>query len=131
MSAERSFVTAVLAAMQDDPALAAALNMVADGPVPGATPPWAELGPVVAVDWGSKDRRGREVQVGIVIHDRIDRRQRIHDLVAATGAAIEAMPRDMDGWRLASLAFVRLRVAGEAPARWTATIEYRARLIEQ
>ena len=48
--------------------------------------------------------------------------ERIRSAVAEVGP-------DLDGWGLVSLAMLRSRVLSEAGPKWTAVIEYRARMI--
>ena len=131
MSAAEGAVRAAFAAvLRDDATLAAVLNGVFDGPAVRATTPFAEVSDVLAGDWGTKDARGRELRVAVSIRDATETSARLMELVDAAERAIEALPRDVDGWRVASCAFLRSRTAGEGPGRWLAVIEYRVRVLE-
>jgi len=127
MSAEGTLANAVIELLGE--ALAGQVNGVFAGPPVKASAPWVELGPVVAVDWSVKDAPGREVRLVLSIRDRTEEALRTHAIAAAAGLAIEAMPRDLDGWRIASIVFVRARVTGTRPAEWAASLEYRVRLL--
>lgn len=121
---------AIVAALREDAALGATLNGVFDGPGVRASAPYAEVGDGLATDWGTKDARGRELRIAVTIRDLAETPARLGALVDAAERAIEGSARDLDGWRVASLAFVRARTAGEGPGKWVAVIEYRARVLE-
>lgn len=127
MSAESELAAGVLAALGER--LAGEVNGVFEGRQARASAPWIELGPMIAADWGTKDAAGREVRLTIEVHDRAERAARTHALAAAAGGGVEDMARDLDGWRIASVAFVRARVAGSRPGEWVASVEYRVRML--
>ncbi|MBS0479056.1 MAG: DUF3168 domain-containing protein [Proteobacteria bacterium] len=127
MSAEQALADAVLAGVRD--ALGASVNGVFDGPPVKASAPWAELGPIVAADWSTKDKAGREVRLVLTVRDRADAPARCHTLAAAAGGAVEGVARDLDGWRIASCCFVRARVSGSRPGEWAASVEYQVKLL--
>lgn len=126
MSAESVLQAAVLARLR----AVAGLNGVYAGPPVRATPPFAELGELIAVDWGAKDRAGRELRVLVTLRDAGETGVRLASLAASAGAAIEAMPRDLTGWRIASVALVRSRSWGTGPGQWSASMDYRIRMME-
>jgi hypothetical protein len=127
MSAEQLLADAVLTAIGE--ALGDQVNGVFDGPAVKASAPWVELGPLVAADWSTKDTVGREVRLVLTVRDRAERAARTHALAAAVGGAVEDVPRDLDGWRIASIAFVRARVVGDRPGEWSAQVEYQIKLL--
>ena len=127
MSAENMLAEAVLIALAD--ALGNQVNGVFDGPAVKASAPWVELGPLVAADWSTKDKPGREVRLVLTVRDRADRPARTHALAAAAGGAVEAVPRELSGWRIASCCFARARVTGDRPGEWSATVEYQIKLL--
>lgn len=101
-----------------------------DGPPARAAFPYAAVGEAVSGDWSVKDRRGREVRTAIAIWDDGQSAARLHVLMAAAEDAIEAMARDLAGWRVASLVLLRARIRREADGPWAGTIEYRVRVLE-
>lgn len=125
MSAERVVQAAALGAVRG----VAGLNGVYLGTPAKATPPYALLGELLSGDWSVKDRAGRELRLLVTVRDAGDGAERIHTLCAAVGAALEALPRDLDGWRLVSVALVRARIGGGAPGAWSASVEYRLRVL--
>ena len=125
MSAEAVVQAALLAALKG----LAGLNGVFEGPPVKAAPPYAEIGETLSGDWSVKDRDGRELRLAVTIRDAAETPARVQALAGAAGAAIEALPRDLGGWRIASLMFVRMRLLRPAPGRWSAVIEYRVRML--
>lgn len=119
----------LVAAVEAALARVAGLNRVEPGANLRATPPFAEIGPVEARDWGTKDAAGREVRVTVTVRDAAERAARLHGLSGAVQDAIAGMSRDLAGWRVASLVFVRSRVASEKAGLWVATVEWRVRVL--
>ena len=126
MSAESVLQTAVLAKLR----AVAGLNGVYAGPPVRATPPFAELGELIALDWGAKDRAGRELRLLVTLRDAGETAVRLAALSASVGAAIEALPRDLTGWRVASVLLVRDRSWATSPGQWSASVDYRIRMME-
>ncbi|RUN77540.1 DUF3168 domain-containing protein [Sphingomonas sp. TF3] len=125
MSAESVVQAAVLAALRG----VAGLNGVYLGPPVKATVPFAELGDLLGGDWSVKDRMGRELRLLVTVRDAGERPARVQALAEAVGAAIEAVPRNLAGWRVASVVLVRSRLSGAAGGRWNASVEYRVRVL--
>ena len=131
LSAEAAVCAGIVEALRGDAVLGETLNGVFEGPSARASAPWAEIGDALASDWGTKDWRGREVRVAVMLRDLAERPARLGMLVEAAGAAIAAMPAALDGWRVASAGLLRSRVAGEGPGRWLAVVEYRVRVLAE
>lgn len=121
--------TALATLLRADPVLAATLNGVFEGPAVRASTPYAEIGEAVAGDWGTKDRAGRELRLAVILRDAAETSTRIGTLVAAVEVAVPGLPRDLAGWRVASVAFLRSRIAGDGPGRWIAAVEFRVRML--
>lgn len=131
MSAESVVHGAFVAALRGSAAFGGEVNGVFEGPAVKASAPYAEVQPLIAVDWSTKDRAGRELRPGVTIRDAGETPARLHALIGAACDAIEAMPRGLDGWRVVSLVFGRSRMTREAAGRWAATIEYRVRVLAE
>lgn len=121
--------TALMAALQAHAPFAGAISGIFDGPPRRASFPYAAIGDAVSADWGSKGARGREIRIAVMLHDDGERPGRLHGLMAAAEDAIEAMARDLEGWRVASLVFLRARVARDVDGPWLGTVEYRVRVM--
>ena len=129
MSAEGVLHAALVAALRGAGDFGGVLNGVFEGPAVRASAPYAEVQPLVAVDWSTKDRAGRELRPAVTIRDAGETPARLHALIGAACDAVLAMPRELDGWRVASLMFVRSRMLREEPGRWAATVEFRVRVL--
>lgn len=130
MSFETELRTALLAALAAEPAIAAGANGVF-GERPGrATPPWVELGELLAADWSVKGARGRELRVTVTVRDEGESPARVADLIEAAGRAVGALPRAIGGWRLGAVSFLRARTAREANGQWIGVADWRLRAIE-
>jgi hypothetical protein len=125
MTAEAVVQAAALAAVRG----VAGLNGVYLAPPVKATPPYAELGDLLSGDWSVKDRAGRELRLMLSVRDAAESNARVQALAGAVGAAIEGLPRDLAEWRVASVVLVRSRVSGGPPGRWSASVEYRVRVL--
>lgn len=110
-------------------ALGTRVNRVWDGVATSATTPYLQLRDVTATDWGTKDRAGREVRLGVTVRDAGDDAARCHALAGEVETAIEAMMRDLPGWRVASIALVRSTMLAERDAGWAALVDYRFRML--
>lgn len=130
MSFETALQAALLAALAAEPTIAAHANGVfVERPV-RATPPWIELGELLAVDWSTKDARGRELRIAVTVRDLAESPTRLLDLLDAAGAAIEALPREVGGWRLGAAVFLRSRTLREPGGQWLGVTEWRLRAAE-
>lgn len=130
IEADMALRRAVIAGLNDDGELSASLNGVFDGLAVRATTPFAEVGEALVGDYGTKGLRGREVRIAITLRDANETSTRIAGLAGRAARVIEDLPREMEGWRLASLALTRIRTAGDGPGRWLTALDYRARLFE-
>lgn len=124
VSAEQAAAEALLAALTG----VAGLNGAFPGPPTHATAPWAELGETTGTDWSAVGVEGRELRVTVRLVDRLDTPARLHGLANAVEAAVAALPRDLAGWRLASVAAIRTRILRDRPGGWVAVVEHRLRL---
>lgn len=128
MSAVAAVRAGVRAAFIGDGALSAEINGVYDSRPPRATPPWIEIGEAQESEWGASAMRGRELRFTVVVRDEGTTPARLHKLTGLAQAAIEAMARDLDGWRIASLVLLRSRAGRRGDGIWASLIEYRVRV---
>lgn len=130
MSAQGAVQEALVAALRGHAGLAGATNGVHIGRAVRATAPSLIVGESIAVDWSTKGARGREIRIAVTVTDQAESPARLHRLMADTEDAIERMARDITGWRVASIAFLRSRIIRDAARDWAGLIEYRVRVIE-
>jgi len=122
---------ALLAALRAAPEVANAVSGIYDGPPPDAASPYVEIADGATSDWSCKTARGREHRLSIAIWGDGSDPARLHRLMADAEEAIEAMPRDLPGRRIASLVFLRARLVRDADGPWAGRLDYRVRTMEQ
>jgi hypothetical protein len=126
---ETQLRSALLGWLRADPALASAINLVAEEAPDRASPPWLGIAASAATDWSTKDRLGREVRVAIELHLRGDDPGTAGAVADAVAARIAALPRAQTGFEVASTGFLRSR-AEQRPRNTRAVLfEYRFRLL--
>lgn len=128
MAAVSAVRAGVLAALRGAPGLT--VTRVVEGPAK-ASAPFVQLRDVSASDWGTKDRAGRELRVGVTVRDVADLPARVEALAGVAEAALLALPRVLDGWRVASVVLTRSAVLGEGERRWAALVDVRVRVLEE
>jgi hypothetical protein len=121
---------AVVAALQAHPGLSLALTGVYDGPPPQAAYPYVSVADGLVSDWSTKTATGREVRVALTIWDDGEEATRLHTLMGQVEEALEALPRDLTGWRVASNVFLRSLVARDPAGPWAGLVEQRVRVIQ-
>ena len=125
MGAGETLRGAALAALAEVAGLSGAFT---EGPVQAAFP-YATADAGLESDWSHKSGQGREVRLAVTVRDEGERPGRLGALVAAAEEALEAMSSELEGWRVVTFRFVRSRTVRESKGRWSAVIEYRARLL--
>lgn len=91
-----------------------------------ASVPQAVLGEPSDSDWGAAGIEGRELRVALTLTDEGEQPRRLRACVQAAEAI--GLPEILaDGWQLAGLNVTATRMA-KTGARWTASVEWRARL---
>ncbi|WP_420142878.1 DUF3168 domain-containing protein [Sphingomonas sp.] len=130
MSAAAEMQAALVAALAGAEGVSEIASGVFDGPPVRAAYPYLTIGDGFTTDWSHKTGRGREHRLTIAIWDEAGRAARLHGLVGAVEAAIEALPANLPHHRIASLMLIRSRVLRPAGGPWTGMVEYRARTLE-
>jgi hypothetical protein len=91
-----------------------------------ASVPQAVLGEPSDSDWGAAGIEGRELRVALTLTDEGEQPRRLRACVQAAEAI--GLPGALaEGWRVAGLSVIATRMA-KTGARWTASVEWRARL---
>lgn len=116
--------TATVAALQAIPV------SVFDGPPPRAAFPYVAMGDCVVSDWSVKDRTGREIRLALNVWDDGEQPARLHAVMAQVEAAVDGLPRDLPGWRVASLVFIRSLTARDPDGPWLGLFEHRVRMMK-
>ncbi len=128
MSLEQDFALAVIDWLAGDAALIAQVNGVFHRIPARIAAPYVLLDDVLATDWGTKDRAGREVRLAFSIRDGSADAAPVSAMAQAIEVRLAALARTGPGYRLVSLTALRSRTVriGEL---WLATLDYRARLL--
>lgn len=121
--------TAVLAALEAHPVLSAELTGIYDGPPPRATFPYVAMGDALVTDWSTKTASGREIRLPLTLWDDGDNAARMSDLTAHIEDAVAAVPRQIPGWHVASIFFLRSMVVRDAAGPWAGLVEHRIRML--
>jgi hypothetical protein len=121
--------TAVIAALQANTALIAAVTGIYDGPPPRAAFPYLVVSDSGSTDWSTKTARGREVRIGVTVWDDGEEAATLHRTIALVEDAVAAIARDLPGWRVASFVFLRSLVARSAAGPWSGLVEHRVRVM--
>lgn len=129
MNAEGDIRAAVIALLQGDAGLGAQVNRVHDGTPVKASPPTLIVGECSGVDWGTKDKAGRELRLALTIEDDLETPARISGIMPLADAAVRGLPSTVAGWRIGSLVLMRSRLLRSGAGRWSALLEYRIRVL--
>lgn len=120
---------AAIAALSAHPVLATQLSGIYDGPPPRAAFPYVAVTDGLTSDWSTKTATGREIRLAFTVWDDGEAATRLADLMGHVDDAILAIPRDLPGWRIASLVFLRSIVVRDAAGPWAGLVEHRVRLL--
>jgi Protein of unknown function (DUF3168) len=120
---------ALVSALEVHPALAAAQCAIYDGPSPRNAFPYVSIANGQSSDWSTKTSIGRELRIGLTIWDDGEAATRLHDLMGHVEDAVAALPRDLPGWRVASIVFVRSMVVRDPAGPWAGLVDYRVRML--
>lgn len=120
---------AVAGALRNSASLMGEVSGVYDGPPPRAAFPYVALSDGTASDWSTKTASGREIRVALTIWDDGEEPARLYRLMQLVEEAVAQMARDLDGWRVASLAFVRSTVVRDPAGPWAGLVEHRVRIL--
>lgn len=123
--------TAVVAAIEEHPELSQDISGIFDGPPPRSVFPYVSLGDALVSDWGTKTEIGREIRLPLTLWESGDDPSRISDLIEHLEDAVAAVPRDLPGWHIASLAFLRSIIVRDPVGPWAGLLEYRVRLLAE
>ncbi len=125
---ENDLRAALIAWLSADPALAG-INAIEEEAPLSATPPWLGIAASASIDWGTKDRAGREVRIALELESRTDAAAEDAPLLAAIERRVLDLPPFQPGFELASIRFLRSRSEARADNLRGALLEYRFRIL--
>lgn len=129
MSLEQDFARATIDWLAGDATLIAQVNGVFHRMPARIAVPFVVLDDVLATDWSTKDRPGREARLAFSVRDGSDDAAPGAAIMATVEARLAAMPGSGTGYRLVSLWPLRSRTV-RIGALWVFTLDCRARLLQ-
>lgn len=126
---ENDLRAALIDWLRADPALAG-INAIEEEAPLSASPPWLGIAASASVDWGTKDRPGRETRIALELETRTDQTAADVPLLAAIECRVLDLPPFHSGFELASIRFLRSRSEARADNLRAALLEFRFRLFE-
>lgn len=126
---ENDLRAAVIAWLRADPALAA-INAIEEEAPLSVTPPWLGVAASAGIDWGTKDRAGREIRIALELESYTDMTAGDSSLLSAIERRVLDLPPFHPGFELASIRFLRSRSEARTDNRRAALLEYRFRILE-
>jgi hypothetical protein len=124
---ENDLRAALIAWLRTDPALAAINAMEEEAPL-SVTPPWLGIAASASIDWGTKDRPGREIRIALELESRTDEAAADAPLLSAIERRVLDLPPFQPGFELASIRFLRSRSEARSDNLRAALLEYRFRI---
>ena len=125
---ENDLRAALIAWLRSDPALAG-INAIAEESPLSASPPWLGIAASASIDWGTKERAGRETRIALELESRTDLAAADAPLLAAIERRVLALPRLQPGFELAAVRFLRSRSEARADNLRAALLEFRFRIL--
>lgn len=115
--------------LRDDPALAS-INAIEEESPLRTSPPWLGIAASASADWGTKDRKGKEIRIAFELESRSDEPGADAELVELIEQRISDLPRDQGTFELAATRFLRARSERRPNNLRGTLIEYRFRILE-
>ncbi|MEO0588990.1 MAG: DUF3168 domain-containing protein [Pseudomonadota bacterium] len=115
--------------LRDDPALVE-INAIEEESPLRVSPPWLGISASASIDWGTKDRSGREIRLALELESRIDDPAVDATMLSAIESRVLDLPPFPDGYELASIHFLRARSERRDDNRRAALLEFRFRLFQ-
>lgn len=125
---ENELRAALIAWLRSDPALTA-INAIEEEAPLSASPPWLGIAASASIDWGSKDRLGREARIALELETRTDLAAADAPLLATIERRVLALPPFQQGFEIASIRFLRSRSEARDDNRRAALLEFRFRIL--
>lgn len=126
-SAEQAVRAKALALLADDDALTNLVHGIFDGIPPRASAPYVSVGAADGIDWGTKDRAGREIRLTLVL---VGVASGVDDTAAARVETVIAGLRGPAGdWSVVGARTIRTRFILGRDGGWRHEIIVRCRCL--
>jgi len=106
----------------------AEINTIEEETPVRASAPWLGIAASASVDWGTKDRAGREVRIALELESRADSPAADADLLTLIERHVLDMPPFHAGFEIASIRFLRARSEQRPNSLRGALLEFRFRI---
>ena len=126
---ENDLRAALVAWLRADHALSG-INAIEEEAPLSVSPPWLGIAASAAIDWGTKDRAGREVRIALELETRTDLAAADAPVLAAIERRVLDLPPFQPGFELASIRFLRSRSERRGDNLRGALLEFRFRILE-
>jgi len=113
--------------LREDPALIE-INAIEEESPLRTSPPWLGISASASVDWGTKDKPGREIRLALELETRTDETAANSALLAAIETRVLDLPPLSIGYEIASIRFLRARSEQREANRRASLLEFRFRL---
>ncbi|AKM09286.1 DUF3168 domain-containing protein [Croceicoccus naphthovorans] len=120
---------ALLGYLSNHPRLSTELNAISEEAPLRASLPWLAIVASASSDWSHKTGSGREVRIAIELQARGDDPETAGQLVAEIEKAVEDLPHDQTGFRIANIQFLRARTEQRGGTIRAVLLEYRFRIL--
>lgn len=120
---------AIAEALRNSAPVMAGVSGVYDGPPARAAFPYIAISDGSGSDWSTKTAPGREIRAALTVWDDGEEPARLYGLMHDVERAVAGIDRDLDGWRVASVAFVRSFVVRDPAGPWAGLVEHRVRVM--
>lgn len=108
-----------------------AVTRVFESAAAKGTVPFLTLREWSAGDWGTKDRAGRELRIGVAVRDEGESGARALTLAAEAEAALLSLAGVVAGWRIVTAVPARNVLLPDGAGRWAALVDVRVRMLEE
>lgn len=113
--------------LRADPALVT-LNAIEEEAPVSASAPWLGIAASASIDWGCKERPGREVRIALELESRTDELDADGPLLGAIEARVLDLPPFHTGFEIASIRFLRARSEEREANLRGSLLEFRFRI---
>ena len=120
---------AIAEALRNSAPVMAGVSGVYDGPPARAAFPYIAISDGSGSDWSTKTAPGREIRAALTVWDDGEEPARLYGLMHDVEQAVAGIERDLDGWRVASVAFVRSFIVRDPAGPWAGLVENRIRVM--
>ncbi|MEP3422777.1 MAG: DUF3168 domain-containing protein [Erythrobacter sp.] len=104
------------------------INAIEEETPISASAPWLGVSASASTDWGTKDRRGREVRIALELESRTDETDADSPLINAIENRVLALPPFQSDFEVASIRFLRARSEERDSNLRGALLEFRFRI---